>query len=275
MRSDLNTIHDDLLPAGIAPSRSISLADLPRLADHIPVSPNWPMVDKLRFELETFPPLTCAEDRKRLGELRGNAKQELKTVQDHFDPYIKAAFALHRAMTGRLNGAREELQTQLDRTEKIQREYDTEQERIHQAEIDRARREQETIRQAAIAEANRLAREEAERLRAEGEAREAEQLLARRAAEAEMERHAPIVEIIEPAPAMLKVEGESTRTTYRAEVVDLQALVKAAAENFGLLGGLVQVNQKALDSLARSSREMFRVPGCRIIQEKSYANRRK
>lgn len=69
-----------------------------------------------------------------------------------------------------------------------------------------------------------------------------------------------------------KVEGVSTRTTYRAEVVNLVELCRYIVAHPQFVN-LVQANGPALNSLARAQRDALRIPGVRAVQETSRAVR--
>jgi hypothetical protein len=62
------------------------------------------------------------------------------------------------------------------------------------------------------------------------------------------------------------VEGVSTATRYRAEVVDLLALVRYVAANPHMVNLLV-ANGPALNAQARSLREAMQLPGVKVVKE--------
>ena len=123
---------------------------------------------------------------------------------------------------------------------------------------------QEAIRQ----ELERKAREEAARL--EQEARLA------LAVEAEAMQAAP--EVIEEilatplptvhttvAPIFTKTKGFSSRPNYSCQVDNLMVLVQAVAQGRAPITFL-EANMTALNSQARSLKEAFSVPGCKLIK---------
>ena len=79
----------------------------------------------------------------------------------------------------------------------------------------------------------------------------------------------PMPLIVPPAiaPPPPKAEGITFRTTYRAEVVDLKALVQAVAGGQVPLA-YVEANQSALNQAARALKEELAVPGVRVIAER-------
>lgn len=128
-------------------------------------------------------------------------------------------------------------------------------------------------------------REEEERRRLEAEARKAEE--DRILAEAEIAeafgQDAVAEEIlnqpVEPTPVVVpteraKVEGVSSRELWRAEIVDLAALVRAAANNPAFVA-LLMPNMPALNALARATKTLMNVPGVKAVAETSLAVRTK
>lgn len=69
-----------------------------------------------------------------------------------------------------------------------------------------------------------------------------------------------------------KLDGISSRSTWKAEVTDKMALVKAVAAGDAPLDALL-VNQSHLDAMARSLREAMKVPGVKPYEEKTLAVR--
>jgi len=80
------------------------------------------------------------------------------------------------------------------------------------------------------------------------------------------------IPVIKPAPAFVRAEGVSSRTLYSAEVISLVALVQYVAghpEDANLL----TPNQSAINDRARSQRDGFRLPGCKLVKKTSMAVR--
>mgnify|MGYP006354609159 CR=1 FL=1 len=161
---------------------------------------------------------------------------------------------------------------------------------------------------AERAEAERQAREERERIEAERRAAEEAERQARAAADAAMaagnteamtaalvqaeqaadareqaEEKAELAEVA-PAPAALvqttaKAAGVSGRVNWKAEVVDLAALVTGAAEALArgddsLLAHLLP-NTTSLGQVAKALKGAARIPGVRVYAEESLAVRRR
>lgn len=78
---------------------------------------------------------------------------------------------------------------------------------------------------------------------------------------------------VAPTIAKPKAEGISTRETYKARVIDLAALVAHVATNPAHIR-LLEVNQTALNELARSLREGLSLPGVELYVETGITARR-
>lgn len=73
------------------------------------------------------------------------------------------------------------------------------------------------------------------------------------------------VKVVEPVQT--KVSGISTRKVYKAEVIDLEALVKAASETPQFLAFLMP-NESALNAFARAAKTTnCAIPGVRFVEE--------
>lgn len=158
--------------------------------------------------------------------------------------------------------------------------YDREQARkadeARRAAEDAARRERQRV-EAEAREAERAAREEAERLARQAEAAAAagdkamaEQLAAdaKRTAKAGAEQAQDIAmaaELVTAAPVPIataapKVSGLSTRQNWKARCVDKMALIRFVAEH-PEHQHLLDVNQSALNQLAKAQKDAMRLPG--------------
>jgi len=134
-----------------------------------------------------------------------------------------------------------------------------------------------------LAEQERLRREEERRLREAVELQAAAEL-EQRIEEAERSG-APVAEInamieqplVVPAPVapprVQRVEGISMRETWRAEVVDKAALIRAAAVRPDL-HALLEVNVPALNGMARALKSAMSIPGVRAVCETGVSVRR-
>jgi len=78
----------------------------------------------------------------------------------------------------------------------------------------------------------------------------------------EEQRALPVIVV---APALAKVSGVSTRTDWRAEVVDKLALIRYVAAHPEWTN-LLEANEPALSGLARSQRSALAIPGVRAIE---------
>lgn len=126
---------------------------------------------------------------------------------------------------------------------------------------ERERREaQRRLDEAAERERRRLA-QQAERAAAKGDADRAAELKDRAAMVV-----APIAQEERPA-----VAGVSRRETWRAEVTDLRALVRAIADGHVPLAA-IEANQRFLNGQAKALRAELRYPGVRAVPERTIAS---
>lgn len=155
------------------------------------------------------------------------------------------------------------------------------------AERDRLAREAAEIERKAQ-EAARLAREkaqaEAEQLAASGRAAEAQaakeaaevaerEALERAEHEAAERRQTAAVVVAAPTETVAPVAaGTAVRTTWKARVTDKAALIKAVAEQ-SQFENLLEVNDTALNALARSLKANFRLPGIEVYEERGMSAR--
>ena len=85
----------------------------------------------------------------------------------------------------------------------------------------------------------------------------------------ELQAHMIVAPPVEAPP---KIEGVSTRKTWRAVVIDQGALVQAVAAG-DAPGRLITVNQVELNKLARALQDDLKVPGVRAVCDESVAVR--
>jgi len=176
-----------------------------------------------------------------------------RSIHDKIDPIVDAAHKTHK----RLTSLRAELLAPFERSEKnaSNAAYDYE--------------------QGARREADRLAREFAERSRRHEEERHLQDAIAAEAegnqAEAEAILAEPIIApVIHVEPALAEVEGMSARTLYSAEC-DTPWLLIAHVATHPEFVGLLKPDQTSLNALARAQREAFDFPGCRLVKTQSRA----
>lgn len=208
-----------------------------------------------------------------------------KEINAVHDPAISASHAAHKAaLAAKAKSADPVAEAKKIIKPKIM-DWEAEQERIRQ-ELERKAREEaqrkadeeaRIAREAAEAEARRIAAEdEAARLALAQQAEES-------GATAEQVNEileTPVLDVPEPAPYVApqivmptvaptykKTAGFTSRTAYSAEVANLNELIKAAAGN-PFFAQYLEVNQTAINNLARASKEAFSLPGCRLIKQR-------
>jgi len=84
--------------------------------------------------------------------------------------------------------------------------------------------------------------------------------------EAEKETVVPPPVILPPPPPAYKASGLSTKTVYKAEVVEKVKFINWVIKNEKY--GLIMVDQKALDKLASTEKEYFKADGAILVTEK-------
>ena len=209
------------------------------------------------------------------GEFLKGVAAYIRRVSEVFDPVVEAAHNAHKvavrqrdALLGPAKSAKLVLGQRMGAWER-------EQERIRREAEARARQERERLereaRECAEAEQRRLREQEETRrieaaaaLEARGDAEGAERLLA-----------APVpVPIVAPAPVFLptpagaappKVQGLAFTSSWKAEVVDLAALVRAVAAGEQPLT-MLQPNQVALNQVARALKGALAIPGVKAVE---------
>lgn len=132
----------------------------------------------------------------------------------------------------------------------------------YQNEQERIRREEEARRQEIARKEQERLQKRAEKAAEKGQTEKAEALL-----ETANAIPTPIV-----APAMQKVSGIATKTTWKAEVVDKMALIKAVAAGQVPLS-VLEVNQTVLNKMAVALKEELSYPGVKAVAEQSIAAR--
>jgi colicin import membrane protein len=133
----------------------------------------------------------------------------------------------------------------------------------YQAAEERKRREAEAVAAEAARKEREKLEAQAARAAAAGKTEKAEALNATAAAIPER--------VVLPSSAP-KISGMATKTVWRAELTDKQALVKYVAEHPEWLS-LVDINTAALNSMARTQKGAMALPGVKAIEEKQLASR--
>lgn len=188
------------------------------------------------------------------GEKLKGIKALMKKIDETFDPHIKRAHEAHRALVDEKRSHQTPLQTA---EALLKRAIVT-----YQLAEEQKRREAE----ARVQEEARKEREKLEARAAKAAAAGKEEKAAALATAAS----AVVAPIIMPTTP--KVAGISTRTTYRAEVVDKMELVKAVAAGTVPLLAL-DANATFLNQQARSMKESLSYPGVKVVQETGLASR--
>lgn len=195
-------------------------------------------------------------------------------VCEHWHKMHKQATAAREADLGKVTIAKKEAKRRVDAWETEQESLRLEAERKAQEEARRIAEERARIaREAAEAERRRIeAEEEAERLRLAEDAEasgataeEVTEILTTPLYEAPVIVPEPVAPVVMPtvAPTFQKAAGFNVRTVYGAKVVDLTALIRAAAANPAFEMFLC-ANMPVINQVARKQKEAFRVPGCQL-----------
>lgn len=178
-----------------------------------------------------------------------------KKVESTFGEVVSKAHAAWKATIA----LRKLADDPLDEAERIIKPalaaYDQEQERVRRAEQDRIMAEQKKRD-----EDSRLA--QAAKVAETGDLSGAEAILDAPAA--------PLV--MPPPPPKSTVAGISYSDAWKAEVIDLKALVKAVAEGKAPLT-LLEANTTAINSMAKSLKAELKYPGIRVWSEKVVSSR--
>ena len=193
--------------------------------------------------------VTNAEQNTAAGKLLEEVKGRAKDMD-----------ALRKSMTRPLDESKRRI---MDLFRPIEEQLAADEQHIKGQMLDYLRQEQRRIdaeRAAADAERARLA---SEAHTAASEGRYADALVAAEDSLA----------VAEPPKAPQRAAGTSVITTWRAEVIDFQALLLAVATGEAPLG-LVRVDQQAIDAMARATKaEGVAVPGVRFYREDSLRGR--
>ena len=183
-------------------------------------------------------------------------KRHINTVHDKLDPIIGNLNKAHKSMTGLRNDLLDQPESALKEIDRKTAHYTEEQHRIA---TERERQMQEAAR-----------KQEEERKLNEAIALEEEDAPPELVEEVLSEPlNVPIVHV---QAAVAEIKGVSSRTVYKAEVVDLLAFVKHVASHPDDIGGLEAV-MPWLNAQARSKRENLKLPGIKIVQEIQKARR--
>lgn len=196
--------------------------------------------------------IASPEDADTLASIRGEIQARQKAVEDWFREPVEAAHKAHKALTTRRAEALAKFSEPLRIANQKLAAWNQEQARL--------RREAE---EAAERERQRLMDEERIRKATEAEAA-GDDHLAERIVSGSTPVAVPHVPVAAPAPR--KVAGVSFVRKFRAEVVDVHALVRAVAAKPEWMS-LLTVNTTALNKMVSALGDALVIPGVRVVEE--------
>ena len=189
------------------------------------------------------------------GEMLSGINALLKEADRVFDPITTAAHQAHKVAVA----AKKDVIDPLKEAKRMVNGSVA----AYQDRIEAARKKEEQRLQAiADKEAEEQRLRDAIELEEAGEPEAAEMVMEAPSAPA------PVIKL----PPQPKVKGMSTRILWKARVTNKQELVRFIANNPALLH-LVDINQSALDGIARSQKETMNYPGAQAYSERSIASR--
>lgn len=205
-------------------------------------------VQELDSQIKAFSKLATAGEYTQVAEYGLAAARIVKEATEFYAEETAQLYKLWKDKVAERSAIVDPASTIKDLAARLCGEWQQEKERERRAE---ELRQQEIERQRA----EDAVVDEAAQLEREGFAEEAQAMI-----------EAPVVAApVIVASAVPKVNGVSKpRGTYKAEVTSLALLVKAAAEG-KVPVQMLQPNQSALDSIARTLKEELRYPGVRVI----------
>lgn len=191
-------------------------------------------------------------------EKRTAAKHWLKHAEDWFDGIQKPAYDAYKNILNQRKLVCEPTEAAIKQINRALVDWDQEQERIR-------REEQRRLE----AEARRKAEEERLEQAAEMEQQGADAESVNAVLDAPIE----IVDRPVAAPTYEKSSAVVYRDNWSGECFDLYKLVQAVAKDKSKIG-LLQVNQTALNQMAKALKDTMSIPGCRAINNKVVASGR-
>lgn len=189
---------------------------------------------------------------------RVQAKAWLKSASDWFDGLVKPLYTAYKAALDKKKQVLDPVEQTVTGLNKALSAWDYEQEQLRLRE--QRRIEVEAHRQA---EEQRLA----DAVYLEETGADAETITA--LLDTPVVNHVPVV----AAATYEKSSAVVYRDNWGGEVTDLYALIKAVAKNKNLLG-LVQINQPALNRMARDLKGAMEIPGTRPVNNRVVASGR-
>ena len=190
-------------------------------------------------------------------EKRKAAKAWLDEADAFFDPSIKMAYDLHRERITQKKTVTGPVVAALEATNRQLVAWDQQQERLR-------REAEQRLREDAAKAARDQQLEDAVHAAQSGAAPET--------VESILEAPAPIAPVVAP-PTYEKSSAVVMRDNYKGECYDLHALIKAVAKDKSKLN-LLQVNQPALNAMARALKETMNIPGVRAYNDRTVASGR-
>ena len=201
------------------------------------------------------------------GELVKDIKRVAREVGKVFDPIVEKAHQAHKEAIAQ----REQFLAPLFSAEKYVKAEMSDWRTAEQRRIDAENRKREEARQQAEREAAEAAEAERQELIAQAE-EHGDESMANELINAVL-TVTPVVPIFNKLEAP-KVAGISTRTTYRADVTDIVALIRAAAAQPEIYADCLMPNMSRLNMLARESAgDGYQIPGVRFVAEQKMAVR--
>ncbi len=199
--------------------------------------------------------ITTAEQCEAAGEDLKSIKTRQRQLEDARTSITKPLLDAQRAVNNLFRGPQETL---------------AEAERIIKRGILAYQETEERKRREAEAAAAEALRKEREKLQAQAARAESSGKVEK--AEALRTTAATLPDRMQFAPTAPRVSGLSSKSTWRAELIDKPAFVKYVAEHQEWLH-LLDVNTTALNGLARSQKSALAIPGVRVEEEKQLAAR--
>jgi len=188
---------------------------------------------------------------------RGRLKDLVQQIDERFAEPIQKAHEAHKAVIKLRNDLKAPVEAVLkDRNRELAR-WDEER------EAERERLEEEALEKARL-DAERERAKELKRLRKKGFD---EQSIAA-VAESPLK-----IKQVEVEDVYQKSDKLVSKTTWSCEVVDKVALIKYVAKNIKLLHHLLEVDQAAVNRLARDQKQLLSVPGLRAVSGKVIADK--
>lgn len=191
-------------------------------------------------------------------EARTKSKNWLKSANDWFDSIQKPAYETYKGILDKRKQVCDPVDRQVAAINRALINFDAEQERIR-------RREQWELEERARKEAEAQKLADAVHLEETG----ADEETVEAVLSAPVQVTAPMV----AAPTYERSSAVVYKDNWGGEVTDLWALIKAVAKDKSKIN-LLQVNQPALNQLAKALKETMSIPGVRPVNNKVVATGR-